>query len=188
MARFTRPFPPMGESRPSFDPYSTTHHGPIHYIAYHTTLPMSQLSTLAEIYLPKLHKILDSTSPPINRVGPAFFRYISIPADMEDGELEMEVGVPVHEDCDLLSNKAFEEGIMLGVLPEGNYFERRHTGSPSELRGVTSDFLQTAGIMKKEIDTEREEGRSKWVARLEWYEEKMHEFDWWKVRISMKLK
>jgi hypothetical protein len=188
MTRFTSPFPPIGESRPSFDPYITTHHSPIHYIAYHTTLPMSQLSTLATIHLPKLHKILHSTYPQTNRVGPAFFRYISIPFDMEDGELEMEVGVPIQEDYTLPSNIDIEDGIKLGVLPEGNYFERRHTGPPSELRGVTFDFLQMANIMKQEIDMEREEGRSKWVARLEWYEEKMHEFDWWKVRISMKLK
>jgi hypothetical protein len=179
---------PMNAGNPILEPtYTTIHHSSIHYISYHTTLPMSQLLTLATKHLPKLHKILDSTTPQTQRDDLAFFRYISIPSDMETGELEMEVGVPVHETYTLPSNVGIEEGIKLGVLPEGTYFETRHTGPPSELRGVTSDFLQMAGIMKKEIDMERGEGRSKWAARLEWYEEGLEEGRW-KVRISMKLK
>jgi hypothetical protein len=179
---------PMNADNPTLEStYTTTHHSPIHYISYHTTLPMSHISTMATIHLPKLHKILDSTTPQTQRDDLAFFRYISIPSDMETGELEMEVGVPVHETYTLPSNVEIEEGIRLGVLPEGTYFETRHTGPPSELRGVTSDFLQMAGMMKKEIDMEREEGRSRWVARLEWYEERLED-ERWKVRISMKLK
>jgi hypothetical protein len=148
---------------------------------------MSQLSTLATIHLPKLHKILGPPTPQTQRDDLAFFRYISIPSDMETGELEMEVGVPVYETYTLPSNVGIEEGIKLGVLPEGTYFETRYTGPPSELRGVTSDFLQMAGVMKKEIDMQREEGRSKWAARLEWYEQRLED-ERWKVRISMKLK
>jgi effector-binding domain-containing protein len=92
--------------------------------------------------------------------GPPFFRYLVI--DM-DGELEIEVGVPVP------ANTAGEGDIVAGVLPAGRYAVVRHNGPPDQLLGATAELLAWAKERSLEWDVTPTTDGDRWGCRLEEY-------------------
>jgi effector-binding domain-containing protein len=92
--------------------------------------------------------------------GPPFFRYHVV--NME-GELEVEVGVPV------ASAVQGEGAFGPGTLPAGRFAVMTHTGAPSTLVAATAELLDWAGERGLVWDVSRTEAGVKWGCRLEFY-------------------
>ena len=71
-----------------------------------------------------------------------FFRYHVV--DM-DGELEVEVGVPVPPNSAI---PASDEDVTAGTLPAGRYVVTTHVGHPDQLVGVTRDLTARAAVTR----------------------------------------
>lgn len=193
--------------------YYTITHPPVPYICFSSSIPFSQLPTLAQ-KIPQLFAILASTTPPTTPTGPPFFHYVAIPAGMGRNQLvDMEVGVPVPEGFELSALDS-PDGAISGEVPEvkylpvGTYLETIHVGAPSTLMEATRKYLQYAEKQGLEFDvwmgaegslTERDKGgdgeiktqlKDRWAARLEWYQSDpaVVEEDRWRTRLSFKLK
>jgi effector-binding domain-containing protein len=157
------------------------------YISLISTLPMTQIPTLAQ-KIPLLYQHLASTSTP--PTGAPFFRYIEIPLAMEPSEaFVVEVGIPVSSDY----SKATDQGdIKFSHLPAGKYLETTHVGAPMTLRNATKNLLEHARDNRLEFDVKTGGAgeRDVWVSRLEIYESdpKTVEMGEWRTRLSFKLK
>ena len=193
--------------------YFTTNHPQIPYICFSSSIPFSELPTLAH-KIPQLFAILASTTPPSPLTGPPFFRYITIPVGMRDNQLvNMEVGVPVPENFELSaldsSNDAATGPLELKSLPAGTYLETIHVGATSTLLDATREYLQYAEKEGLEFDvqkadegslTDRDRGgdgkedtelKDRWAARLEWYESDpkvVKDEREWRTWLSFKLR
>src|SRR4029079_203651 len=89
-----------------------------------------------------------------------FFKYNVI--DM-DGELEIEVGLPVPAPVER------EGEIVAGTLPAGRYATVSHVGHPQELYRVTGDLLAWAEAQGLRFDREDSPSGEVWEGRLEVY-------------------
>jgi effector-binding domain-containing protein len=95
----------------------------------------------------------------ISPAGAPFFKYNVI--DME-GELEIEVGVPVAEAV------PGDERVRAGLLPAGRYATVTHVGPYEELMDATARLLSWGGEQGVKWDASDDQRR--WGARLECYE------------------
>jgi effector-binding domain-containing protein len=114
-------------------------------------------------------------------VGAPFFRYHVV--DM-DGELEVEVGVPVPPNSAV---PASDEDVTAGTLPAGRYVVATHVGHPDGLRQKTAELLRWAAENHEELDHDG----PRWAARLEFYRTDPAEepdMDKWEVELAVKLK
>ena len=193
--------------------YYTTTHTAIPYICFSSSIPFSELPTLAH-KIPQLFSILASTTPTTPLTGPPFFRYVAIPVGMRSNQLvDMEVGVPVPDNFSLSapdnSPDINSAGLELKSLPAGTYLETIHIGAPSTLMDATRKYLQYAEKKGLEFDvqkadegslTDRDRGgdgkedselKDWWAARLEWYESDpavVKDEREWRTWLSFKLK
>ena len=189
--------------------YAVVHHPPITYLSYSATLPFSALPTLAH-KIPLLYKVMQSTTPPTEPTGPPFFRYIAIPINMAgESMVEMEVGRPVPETFQLPELGQEDLTLEVKILPEGDYLETVHVGSPQTLMEATQCLLEYAerqgiefDVLKaqpeklgqgyrgsdEQIETETVD---RWKVRLEWYESDpsvVKDVNEWRTRLSFKIK
>ena len=91
--------------------------------------------------------------------GPVFFRYVIVEMD---GQLEIDVGVPVsgrlpHGD----------ERVRADVLPGGRYATLRHTGPYTGLREATGQLLEWGSRQGPQWQASPDQQH--WAARIEWY-------------------
>jgi effector-binding domain-containing protein len=108
---------------------------------------------------PQVFAWLDQRGVP--PAGHPFWKYNVI--DM-DGEMEVEVGVPVPGTVD------GDDRVLAGVLPAGRYATLRYTGHPDGLVGPTESLQEWAGQHNLTWDLAQTEDGERWAARLEIYE------------------
>jgi effector-binding domain-containing protein len=120
------------------------------------------MQTIGEV-LPELHPQLFAWlgSRDVQPAGYPFWKYNVI--DM-DGDLEVEVGVPVPRAVD------GDDRVLAGVLPAGRYATLRYTGHPEGLLGATKSLREWAGEQGLSWDLAHTEDGERWAARLEIYE------------------
>jgi DNA gyrase inhibitor GyrI len=110
-----------------------------------------------------------------------FFRYHVV--DM-DGQLEVEVGIPVPPNSAI---PATDEDVTAGTLPAGRYVVTTHVGHPDQLVDVTRDLLAWAADQNEEFDHDG----ANWASRLEFYRTDPAEepdMNKWEVELAVKLK
>lgn len=145
------------------------------YVAIRAAVPMRELGSMLPPLMPEvLAWSLDHGRPP---AGPPFWKYDVI--DM-DGELEIEVGVPVAEPVQA------DGRIVAGVLPAGKYATTIYVGHPSGLYEATSDLLAWAERegLAWDVDGQR------WGCRLEEYlsdPAEVPDMNDWQTRLAFRL-
>jgi effector-binding domain-containing protein len=128
------------------------------YAAIMTTAAMDEIGPVAAPLIGEVFGWLarHGTEP----AGPPLFRYLSI--DME-GELELEVGVPVAQEVPA------DHRVRARSLPAGSYVTAVFTGPYEGLRQATGELLAWAeqnGIVWESEPTTQGEA---WGARVEFY-------------------
>jgi effector-binding domain-containing protein len=96
----------------------------------------------------------------VDPAGPPFFRYLVI--DM-DGELELEVGVPV------ATPVAGDDRLRAGSFPAGRYATAVHVGPYEGLADATGSLLAWADENGVAWDVQETGKREVWGARAEFY-------------------
>ncbi|MBO2448925.1 GyrI-like domain-containing protein [Actinomadura barringtoniae] len=90
--------------------------------------------------------------------GAPFFRYVTVG---DDGQMEVEAGVPV------ATAVAVEGDIVAGTLPAGRYASVTHVGHPDKLFDVTKQLLNWAAGQGHTWDMSESDDGEHWAARLE---------------------
>ena len=141
-----------------------TEHPRTPYISLTSSLPMSQLPSLAD-GISQLFAVFSTTSPPSYPAGPPFFKYVAMPTDMAANQhLDMEVGLPVSAQYQLPGGSTLAqagnnvENIELKLLPAGTYLETTHIGPPGGLQAATKGLLDYAEREKLKFDVLEDEG------------------------------
>jgi effector-binding domain-containing protein len=132
-------------------------HGDQPYVAIDGVVTMTTIPKIAD-RLPEVFAWLAKKG--ITPAGPPFFKYDVI--DM-DGDLKMQVGVPVPE---LVSG---EGPIVFGMMPAGRFATVSHVGHPSQLVDVTRDLLAWTERQGLTFDMWRGSDGEHWGCRLEFY-------------------
>ena len=117
------------------------------------------------------------------RAGAPFWRYRVI--DME-GELEVEVGVPLAEPAVPPSDSP----VQAGTLPAGRYVTLTHVGHPDELEQVTGRLLAWASSRGLRWDSTEQPDGEHWGCRLEIYlsdPETEPDMTKWRTELAFKL-
>jgi hypothetical protein len=90
--------------------------------------------------------------------GAPFFRYVTM---SDDGQMEVEAGVPVAAAVDA------EGDTLVGSLPGGRYASVTHVGHPDRLFDVTNELLNWAAAQDLTWDASQSDEGQHWAARLE---------------------
>jgi effector-binding domain-containing protein len=128
------------------------------YVAIPAQTTMDALATTLPPLLPELFDWLARRG--VAPAGAPLFRYLVI--DME-GDLEMEVGVPV------ASPVAGDERVRARSLPEGRYLTAIHTGPYHRLVEATGELLACADRRSLGLAVESTPAGEAWQARTEHY-------------------
>ena len=146
------------------------------YVAVPAIVTMETLAATLPPLLPEVFAWLAAHGR--TPAGPPFWRYDVI--DM-DGDLEMEIGVPVAEPVEVDGGR-----VVAGVLPAGRYATTIHVGHPSGLYQATADLLAWA---EREGHAWDADGK-RWGCRLEEYlsdPAEVPDMNEWRTRLAFRL-
>ncbi|UJQ94889.1 GyrI-like domain-containing protein [Mariluticola halotolerans] len=129
------------------------------YIGMRGMVSMDGIPAMFDRAFPLLFKWMEENG--IAPVGAAFCKYNLI--DME-GELELEVGVPV------ATAQTGEGDVVAGILPAGRYATITHTGPYDQLMDVNAVLIGWAKETGVIWDAEETDKGDRFVCRLEIYE------------------
>lgn len=129
------------------------------YVAITSSVPMNQLGSNLPPLIGEVFGWLGARD--IAPAGSPFWKYNII--DME-GELEVEVGIPV------ASEVTGDDRVQGGVLPAGRYATLHHVGHPDELIDATAALLKWADGESLTWDVSDTPAGERWAARLELYQ------------------
>lgn len=128
------------------------------YVAITASVPMTRMAATLPPLNGEVFGWLEARG--IAPAGPPLWKYNLI--DM-DGDLEIEVGVPVADKA------AGDDRVRCGVLPAGRYATLRHVGHPDELVDATAALLRWADGEGLRWDVADSPAGERWAARLEVY-------------------
>ncbi|MGW0230656.1 GyrI-like domain-containing protein [Actinopolymorpha singaporensis] len=128
------------------------------YVAITASVPMTRMAATLPPLNAEVFGWLEARG--IEPAGAPLWKYNVI--DM-DGDLDIEVGVPVSEEV------TGDDRVRCGVLPAGRYATLRHVGHPDELVDATGALLRWADSEDLHWDVTDSPAGERWAARLEIY-------------------
>ena len=128
------------------------------YAGIRTVVTMTSLPAALDTAFPQLFAWLGANG--ITPAGPPFIRYHVI--DM-DGELDIEVGIPVN------GSVQGDTRVRAGELPAGQYVTLRHVGPYDGLVASNAELLRWAGQHGVALDMWETDRGEAWRGRVEHY-------------------
>jgi effector-binding domain-containing protein len=128
------------------------------YVSITSWVPVAALGKRLPPLMGEVFGWLGQRGVPID--GAPIWKYNVI--DMS-GELEVEVGVPVH------GTVAGDGRVQSHVLPAGRYATAQHVGHPDALEQATRELLEWAEREGLAWDVVELAGKQRWTARVEEY-------------------